>query len=210
MKLTYPTSKINLKKLFVEIIFHLLQPYPFITYSKTFYRNVENDFTTIYTIDMFLVVFCFLRLYTILRCVLSLTNYRNIRIWKFYDNSNLYIKTMKKMVQNTPIIFYSIILTIFLFLSSYIFSLLENIKEKEHRNKGYNILWIILQSIINCGYGDKKIKTFTTKIFIIFFIYIGLYLFTFFLISCLKFFDFSSAKELKIYQKITIIKREKK
>ena len=64
MKLTYPTSKINLKKLFVEIIFHLLQPYPFITYSKTFYRNVENDFTTIYAIDIFLVFF--LRLYTIL------------------------------------------------------------------------------------------------------------------------------------------------
>ncbi len=71
--LIYPTSKINLKKLFVEIIFHLLKPFPFITYFKTFYRNVENDFKTIYTIDMFLLFF--LRLYTILRCVLSLTNY---------------------------------------------------------------------------------------------------------------------------------------
>ncbi len=212
IKLTYPTSKINSKKLFVEIIFHLLQPYPFITYSKTYYRNGENDFTTIYTIDLFLVVFCFLRLYTILRCVLSLTNYRNIRIWKFYDNSNLYTKTMKKMVQNIPIIFYSIILTIFLFLSSYIFSLLENIKEKEHRNKTYNILWIIFQSIINCGYGDKKIKTFTTKMFMIIIISIGLYLFTSFILSCLKFFDFSSERELKTYQKIKIIysKNEKR
>ena len=36
VKLTYPASKINLKKLFVEIIFHLLHTYPFITYSKTF------------------------------------------------------------------------------------------------------------------------------------------------------------------------------
>ena len=81
VKLTYPASKINLKKLFVEIIFHLLHTYPFITYSKTFYTNVENDFTTIYIIDKFHVFF--LRLYTILRCVLLLTNYRNIRILKF-------------------------------------------------------------------------------------------------------------------------------
>jgi hypothetical protein len=119
---------------------------------------------------------------------------------------------MKKMVQNIPIIFYSIILTIFLFLSSYIFSLLENIKEKEHRNKTYNILWIIFQSIINCGYGDKKIKTFTTKMFMIIIISIGLYLFTSFILSCLKFFDFSSERELKTYQKIKIIysKNEKR
>ena len=35
IKLTYPSLKINYKKLIIEFIIHLIQPYPYLTYSYT-------------------------------------------------------------------------------------------------------------------------------------------------------------------------------
>ena len=205
IKLTYPSLKINYKKLIIEFIIHLIQPYPYLTYSYTDHKDQDNNFTTFFSIDLILVVLSYLRLYTLSRIILPTTNHRNIRIWKFYGNRGLYKKKFKKFIQDSSILFYFIILIIFISLSSFLYSLFENIVEDKFRLKSYNCIWVITQSIIDCGYGDKKIKTFPSKIFLIFIISLGLFLFSSFIISCLRIFEFPSENELKAYQKIKVI-----
>ena len=205
IKLKYPSSRKNIKKLFLEYIAHIIQPYPYITYNFIFYKDEDNNFTTIFSIDMIFVVLSFLRLYTLSRIFLITTYYRNIRIWNFYGNNNVYKKILKKFIQDSPILFYLIVLIFFLFTFSYIYSLLENIIEINYRYSFYNCLWIIIQSTLNSGFGDKKIKTKPTQIFLIFTICISLFLFSSFITSLLKLCEFSSEKELKAYQKIKII-----
>ena len=205
IKLKYPSSRKNIKKLFLEYIAHIIQPYPYITYNFIFYKDEDNNFTTIFSIDMIFVVLSFLRLYTLSRIFLITTYYRNIRIWNFYGNNNVYKKILKKFIQDSPILFYLIVLIFFLFTFSYIYSLLENIVEINYRYSFYNCLWIIIQSTLNSGFGDEKIKTKPTQIFLIFTICISLFLFSSFITSLLKLCEFSSEKELKAYQKIKII-----
>ena len=205
IKLKYPSSKKNITKLLFEYIAHIIQPYPYITYNFIFYKDEDNNFTTIFSIDMIFVVLSFLRLYTLSRIFLITTYYRNIRIWNFYGNNNVYKKILKKFIQDSPILFYLIVLIFFLFTFSYIYSLLENIIEINYRYSFYNCLWIIIQSTLNSGFGDKKIKTKPTQIFLIFTICISLFLFSSFITSLLKLCEFSSEKELKAYQKIKII-----
>ena len=205
IKLTYPSCKINYTKLLIEFIIHLIQPYPYLTCSLIEIKDEENHFTSFYSLDLILVVLSFLRLYTLGRIILITTNYRNIRIWKFYGNGGLYNKKFKKFIQDNSIIFYLIILIIFVSFSSFIYSLFENIIEEKYRLKNYNFIWIIIQSIIDCGYGDKKIHTFPSKFILIIIIYTGLFLFSSFITSCLRIFEFPSENELKAYQKIKII-----
>ena len=205
IKLTYPSNTINFKKLLIECIIHLIQPYPFITYHKIYHRDQESDYTTIYSLDMFLVILSCLRLYTMTRLVLFSTNYRYIRIWNFYGNKNLYNIIYKKLILDSPIIFFILVLTIFLIFSSYFYSLVENIEEEEYRNTLYNCLWIVFQFSINCGYGDKKIRTFPSKIYLIILECIGIFIFSSCITACLKIFEFPTEKELKAYQKIKII-----
>ncbi len=205
IKLTYPSLKINYKKLFLEFLIHFIQPYPYLTHSYIEHNNQNNDFTSFFSIDLILVVLSFLRLYTLSRIILPTTNYRNIRIWKFYGNKGLYSKKFKKFIQDRSILFYFIILMIFVSFSSFLYSLFENIIEDEYRLKLYNCLWIITQSIIDCGYGDKRINTFPSKFYLIVIISLGLFLFSSFIISCLRIFEFPSENELKAYQKIKVI-----
>ena len=205
IKLTYPSNTINFKKLLIECIIHLIQPYPFITYHKIYHRDQESDYTTIYSLDMFLVILSCLRLYTMTRLVLFSTNYRYIRIWNFYGNKNLYNIIYKKLILDSPIIFFILVLTIFLIFSSYFYSLVENIEEEEYRNTLYNCLWIVFQFSINCGYGDKKIRTFPSKIYLIILECIAIFIFSSCITACLKIFEFPTEKELKAYQKIKII-----
>ena len=205
IKLSYPYCKIKIKKLIIEILLHLIQPYPFLTYRTIFYRDEEKDFTTIYTIDLILVSLSFFRLYTLFRILLYKINYRNTRIWNFYGNTNLYKKKYKRYILDSPILFYSFVLIIFIFFSSYVFSLFQNIQEEEYREKYYNNLWIVAQSVINCGYGDKKIRTIPSKISLIFIISLGLFLLTSLVNSLLRLFEFPSENELKAFQKIKII-----
>ena len=205
IKLTYPSNTINFKKLLLECIIHLIQPYPFVTYHIIYHKDQESDYTTIYSLDMIFVIFSCLRLYTIARLVLCSINYRFIRIWNFYGNKNTYNIFYKKIIQDSPIIFFILVLIIFLFFSSFFYSLVENIMEEEYRNSFFNCLWIVFQFVINCGYGDKQIRTSLPKIYLILISCIGIFFFSSCITSCLRIFEFPTENELKAYQQIKII-----
>jgi hypothetical protein len=93
LRINFPKPNVDYKNLIIEIICHIIQPYPYLNNKFTF---TSGDFgeEVIYSLDMFLCLLSFIRFYTILKLVKIYNGYSNIRSEKinnFYGNSKTFL-----------------------------------------------------------------------------------------------------------------------
>ena len=204
IRLSYPNNKINYLKAVIEVIIHLLFPYPFFSYIYEYKDNIEN-LTIFYTSDMFLLIFSYLRVYTFFRLFLLSFDFRAIRLWKLFNNKRILLFKLKYLNQSHPIKINLILLLLFLLITNFLFQILENIKEKDKKLDFYNSFWILCQTIVNCGFGDYQIKTEATRLLIVFVGFFGLHFSISLIISILQSFEFQTENEIKAYQQIKLV-----
>ena len=204
IRLSYPNNKINYFKAFIEVLIHLIFPYPFLSYIYE-YKDIIENLTIVYTSDMILLIMSYLRTYTFLRLCLLSFDFRAIRIWKLFNNKKILLFKLKSLNQSHPIITNLMLMIIFLFITNYLFQILENIKEKNKKLNYYNSFWIISQTIINCGFGDYQIKTEATRLLIVLVEFLGLHFSISLIISILHSFEYQTENEIKAYQQIKLV-----
>ena len=207
IRLTYPLNHLNYCKAIFEVSIHLIFPYPFFSYQFT---ERINNYTIIYSSDMFLFILSFMRLYTFSRLFLLTLDFRFIRIWKLFNNKKLILFKFKCFFQSHPILSNIILIILFIFIASFFFQILENVKEDDLKINFYNGIWLISQTILNCGFGDYQIKTTPGRILIFIVFFIGLHLSISLILSILNLLDYQNENEIKAYQQIKLVYNKNK
>ena len=204
IRLTYPPKNINYLKAFLEILIHLLFPYPYFSYKKS-KKVYLKSYTIVHTSDMILLILSFIRLYTISRLFLLTLDFRSVRLWKLFNNKRLLLFKYRCLIQSHPVLTNLSLMIIFLILATYFFQILENIEEKNQKLNFYNSFWLLSQTIVNCGFGDYEIKTTSTRILIVFVIIFGLHISVSLILAILSTFEYQTENEIKAYQQIKLV-----
>ena len=204
IRLTYPPRNINYLKAFLEILIHLLFPYPYFSY-KVSNKEYFESYTTVYTSDMILLILSFIRIYTISRLFLLTLDFRSIRLWKLFNNKKILIFKYRCLIQSHPVLTNLSLMIIFLIITTYVFQILENIEEKDQKLNFYNSFWLLSQTIINCGFGEYEIKTTSTRILIALVILFGFHITISLILAILSTFEYQTENEIKAYQQIKLV-----
>ena len=204
IRLTYPPTNINVLKAFIEVIIHLLFPYPYFSCKKS-NKEFFESYTTVYTSDMILLFLSFMRIYTLTRLFLLTNDLRSVRLWKLFNNKTFLIFQYRCLIQSHPVLTNFTLLIIFLIVTTYFFQILENIEEKEQKLNFYNSFWLLSQTIINCGFGDYEIKRNLTRLLIVFVIIFGFHISISLILAIISTFEYQTENEIKAYQQIKLV-----
>lgn len=145
-----------LKNTILEIVVHLIQPYPYLSYDWKM-DILGNDIT--YNINMFLFLFSMLRIYSIFMAF-KIWNYysseQSLRLLRFlkYKYQNLFF--LKSTIYDHSYLAIFIIFCITLYIFALIFKIIENTDSKERYNfdNFYNCIWFLVSTMTGLGYGD--------------------------------------------------------
>ena len=209
LRINFPKPNVDYKNLIIEVICHIIQPYPYLDNKLTF---TSGDFgeEVIYSLDMFLCILSFIRFYTILKLVKTYNGYSNIRSEKinnFYGNTKTFLFMYKTNIINSGFI---ILFCIFI-LSAVVLSIALKIFEdynsinKTDFSYYFNSLWLIIESLLNIGFGDFSPNTILGRIIIAFACLVGIFIQSIFIIGLFLFIMFSNENESKAYAEINLL-----
>jgi hypothetical protein len=141
-----PSGKVGIKRLAIEIIIHMLLPYPGIDMNWTM-KILGNDVQ--YSVSMILFTLCMLRLYVfvkVLKYWSMFTNDKSQRIFKFFDNKFLYRFLYKANIREYSFIALIVIFTSIIYIFSLVFKIFEHYNPDATEKFSYfwNCLWFLV------------------------------------------------------------------
>ena len=215
MRPNIPPQQIKFFNLFIEIFFHLLQPFPGVAYNfKT--RVLGNEIN--YSLDMILFSLSILRLgviFKIIKIYNTYTNSRGQKINGLFGNTMIWTFLYRTNLKNNGFLTIAILFLIIVFGISYIFKVFENYQTDETTNEfgNYlNCLWFIIQSITILGFGDLTPTTVIGRIISGVICILGIGIQSLFTVTMLMFIFFIEENEQKAFNEINLLykKEEKK
>ena len=215
LRISFPKPTIDFKNLLIEVICHIIQPYPFLNSNMTITSGDFGD-EVIYSLDMFLCVFSFIRFYTVLKIVKIYNGYSNSRgekINNFYGNSSTFLFLFRTNLINYGFFILLLIFIIIALICSICLKIFEDYNSQRKTDFSYyfNSLWYILQALINIGFGDFSPHTVLGRLITAFACLLGIFLQSLFIISMFLFIMFSNENESKAYAEINLLyDKEKK
>jgi hypothetical protein len=159
---------------------------------------------------MFLCLLSFIRFYTILKLVKIYNGYSNIRSEKinnFYGNSKTFLFMYRTNLINAAFTILFCIFILSLFLLSICLKIFEDYNSINKTDFSYyfNSLWLILESLLNIGFGDFSPHTIIGRIIVAFACLLGIFLQNIFIIGLFLFIMFSNENESKAYAEINLL-----
>ena len=215
LRISFPKPTIDFKNLLIEVICHIIQPYPFLNSNMTITSGDFGD-EVIYSLDMFLCVLSFIRFYTVLKIVKIYNGYSNSRgekINNFYGNSSTFLFLFRTNLINYGFFILLLIFIIIALICSICLKIFEDYNSQRKTDFSYyfNALWYILQALINIGFGDFSPHTVLGRLITAFACLLGIFLQSLFIISMFLFIMFSNENESKAYAEINLLyDKEKK
>ena len=209
LRMNFPKPRIDYKNLIIEIICHIIQPYPYIN-NKLMFTSDDFGEEVIYSLDMFLCILSFIRFYTILKLLKIYNGYSNIRSEKinnFYGNSKTFLFMYRTNLINAGffILFFIFILSaLVLSISLKIFEDYNSVNKTDF-SYFFNSLWLIIQSLISVGFGDYNPNTVIGRIIVVVACLLGIFIQSIFIISLFLFIMFSNENESKAYAEINLL-----
>ena len=214
LRISFPKPTIDFKNLLIEVICHIIQPYPFLNSDMTISSGDFGE-EVIYSLDMFLCVLSFIRFYTVLKIVKIYNGYSNSRgekINNFYGNSSTFLFLFRTNLINYGFLILLLIFVIMALICSICLKIFEDYNSSEDRKTDFsyyfNSLWYILQALINIGFGDFSPHTVLGRIVTAFACLLGIFLQSLFIISMFLFIMFSNENESKAYAEINLLFRK--
>ena len=209
-----PQQKICYYKLFIEIICHIIQPYPKLSFNfERYVLGVKVN----YSLDMIFFCLSIMRFYVILKIIKTYNPYTNSRGHKlneFFGNKNQWMFLYRTNLKNSGFLTVSVIFIIVILADSYIFKVFENYQKDEKSNEFgnfFNCLWLLVQSISTIGFGDLVPYTIVGRIITGIVCMSGIFLQSLFTVSMLMFIFFIDENEQKAYAEINLLfKKEEK
>jgi hypothetical protein len=141
-----PSSKIGIKRLLIEILIHMLLPYPYLSFHWDM-KILGN--TVSYSASMILFAFCMIRLYVfvkVLKYWSMFTNDKSQRIFKFFGNKFMYRFLYKANIREYSFIALIIIFVSIIYVYSLIFKIFEHYDPHSRERFSYfwNCLWYLV------------------------------------------------------------------
>lgn len=152
---------------------------------------------------MFLSIFSILRLYTLIRLYRFAATLRLRRVWKMFKGRNIYSFIYKISSSESSVLFYFLMLIVFLFFSSFIYSSAENLKDE--LLSMWEAFWIIEQTIMGIGYGDFYPYSIVSQVMCIIIVFLGKFFVASFQLSLIYCVSFNEEREIKAYQQIKLL-----
>jgi hypothetical protein len=145
------SSQLPLLRIAVEVIIHLIQPYPFIKLTWKL-KILGNDVT--YSLSMLLFAACIVRLYVVVKLMKywsQFTNEKGLRVFKLFNNKLVYLFFYKSSIRKYGFLALSVIFFAFIYVSSLIFKIFEHYTPPELLNQEtirfsnfLNCLWFLV------------------------------------------------------------------
>jgi len=193
LRATIPSQNIKVWKLLIEILCHIILPYPGLNYNfQVYVLGVKVN----YSLDMILFTISIIRLYVIFKIIKIYNTYTNSRGQKlnsFFGNKDIWMFLYRTNLKNNGFITVAFIFLIIAFACSYVFKVFENYQMDETSTEfGYffNCLWLLVQSIATIGYGDLVPNTIIGRIILAFVCMMGVFIQSLFTVSMLMFIFF--------------------
>jgi hypothetical protein len=132
--------------LIIEILIHLIQPYPQIE-KKWIIQTL--GIRVIYNLNSILTGFTLLRMYVWLRIAKTFNKYyiEDIRALSHFDISSIYTFLYRSNVRHRPIYTMMVIFLFFLFIWSMLFIVYERFQENGPFDYTWNVFWMIVVTI---------------------------------------------------------------
>lgn len=151
LRIKPPKKSINLIALSVEIITHLIQPYPYVEYC---FKFSLLGVKMIYSIDMILFCLSLFRIYTFNHLLSSCSMFFSLRSFRIYDF--LQVKSYTCFLYRTELKYNSfgtigLIFTFFLIIASFVFKVFEyyQVKPSQSDFGNYsNSFWYLLVTML--------------------------------------------------------------
>ena len=201
------------KSMIAEMLINCIAPYPFLYDVKVSEYNEAFDATIVYDINDFLLCFCFIRIYLLVRYILVMTQFMNPRSQRVCSmngceaNAIFAIKAIMKQKPYT-------ILNVSMILSTSIFAYQLRIFEaplskasSQNFNSISNSMWNVIITMTTVGYGDIYPKTHFGRIIGIIICFWGVFIVSFFVVTLNNMLTFTTNEEkafnllLRLYYK---------
>lgn len=183
--------------LIIEIVIHIIQPYPSVQVSWTM-KILNNEVT--YTLNMILFILSLMRLYTVLKAIRYWNYYSSekaLRILRLYKNKFLNVFLYKVIIKVNSYIALGLLFVSILYMFALLFKVLENYTAQDLYgfSSFYNCLWYLISTMTATGYGDFVPKTLIGRIIGVFCCIIGTFLLSLVVITLIIFSQFTNEEQ---------------
>ena len=149
LKASVPSQRIKKLRFTLEILCHIIQPYPYL--SCNFEIEILGNNIT-YSLDMILFSLSIIRLYVlfkIIRVYNPYTNTRSQKINQFFGNKNIWTFLYRTNLKSNSFKTLALIFSIIVLTGAYLFKVYENYQQDEKSSdfgNFFNCLWFIVQT----------------------------------------------------------------
>lgn len=145
----------------------------------------------------------FLRMYTLIRVSSVFMSLRKTRVWKTFNNHNMYAFVLKAILERRPLFSYFVMMLLYLIIFSMLYVTCSAIYNTIH--PFHTALWVVSQTVLGSVFSDVSVSTVPTRILVMIAMFVGRFVIPSFQCGIINKVGFVSENEYKSFKHIKLL-----